>query len=153
VGWYPLAEYAWKEEKVTSGVEKLDIGVPADMAKPGETYWRLRSHRLQNGYVVEVRSRSEIGSFEKFSSQLRTRIPSADLTSGAVSVTYRTLGDDLMELTFPDTRVLNGKPVNLETGRLFDGPFLQADVGSQMLTMKHGENRRVLDFKKLTVTE
>jgi len=153
VGWYPLAEYAWREEKLTSGVEKLDIGVPADMARPGESYWRLRSHRLQNGYVVEVRSRSEIGSFEKFSSELRTRIPRADLEPGAVTVSYRTLGDDRMEFTFPEGRVLNGERVSLDTGRLFDGPFLQADVGGEKLTMTYGEKRRVLDFTTLTVTE
>ncbi|MGB5872207.1 MAG: hypothetical protein WBG80_13140 [Bacteroidota bacterium] len=153
VGWYPLQESEWMEEKVTSGVEKLDIGVPADMARPGQTYWRLRSHRLQNGYVVEVRSRSEIGSFEKFSSELRNRLPDGGLKPGAVSVSYRTLGDDLMEFNFPEGRVLNGEPVDLDTGKLFDGPFLRADVGSQKLTMMYREKRRVLDFTTLTVTE
>jgi hypothetical protein len=153
VGWYPLQEYEWREEKVTSGVEKGDIGVPADMARPGETYWRLRSHKLQNGYVVEVRSRSEIGSFEKFSSELRSRLPVADLNPGAVAVSYRTLGDDRMEFTFPDTRVLNGGPVDLDTGKLFDGPFLQADVGSQKLTIIYKEKKRMLDFTTLTVSE
>ncbi|MGB2958672.1 MAG: hypothetical protein WBD30_07270 [Bacteroidota bacterium] len=58
-----------------------------------------------------------------------------------------------MEFNFPEGRVLNGEPVDLDTGKLFDGPFLRADVGSQKLTMMYREKRRVLDFTTLTVTE
>ncbi|MCK5572876.1 MAG: hypothetical protein KAJ12_08955, partial [Bacteroidetes bacterium] len=153
VGWYPLQEYEWIEETVTSGVEKLDIGVPADMAKPGETYWRLRSHQLQNGYVVEVRSKDEIGSFERFSNELRSHVPTAKLKPGAVTVRYLSLANDRMEFRFPDTRILNGTVVNLDTGKLFEGPFLQADMGSQKLTMTYREKKRVLDFTTLTISE
>jgi hypothetical protein len=148
VGWYPLQEYEWIEEKDIQGVTKPGVGVPADISKHQEVgNWRLRSHKLQNGYVIEVRSKDEIGSFEKFCSQLRTHVPKAVLNPGAVSVRYKTLNNETMEFAFPEKRVLNGKVVDLSKTRLFDGPFLSADVGSQKLTMSYKGSHRVLDFK------
>ncbi|MDZ7304493.1 MAG: hypothetical protein ONB44_20405 [candidate division KSB1 bacterium] len=132
VGWYPLQESEWKEE---------------------EENWRLRSHKLQNGYVVEVRSRAEIGSFAAFQEKLRTRIPKANLQPNAVSVVYTTLDGAKMYFAFPEVRRLNGKPVDLTKYKLFEGPFLNAEVGSEKLTMTYKNKRRVLDFKKLTIEE
>jgi hypothetical protein len=36
---------------------------------------------------------------------------------------------------------------------LFEGPFLNADVGSERLVMTYKGMRRVLDFRKLTVED
>jgi hypothetical protein len=148
VGWYPLQEYEWIEEKDVQGVTKPGVGVPEDIPKHKEAgNWRLRSHKLQNGYVIEVRSKDEIGSFERFSSMLRAHIPEATMNPGAVEVKYRTISDDDMQFSFPDTRVLNGKAVDLSKTRLFEGPFLNADVGSGKLVMTYKGQNRVLDFK------
>ncbi|MDZ7361116.1 MAG: hypothetical protein ONB46_10365 [candidate division KSB1 bacterium] len=132
VGWYPLQEGEWKEE---------------------EENWRLRSHKLQNGYVVEVRSQAEAGSFAAFQEKLRAHIPKANLQPNSVSVDYTTLNGDKMYFAFPEMRQLNGKPVDLTKYKLFEGPFLNAEVGSEKLTMTYKNKRRVLDFKKLTITE
>lgn len=154
VGWYPLQPGEWIEEKETPGQAKNVIGRPEATDPAKETgNWRFRSHRLQNGYIVEVRSKDEAGSFENFSAALRARRPSATLEPGKVSVRYTTMGNDRMQFAFPASRTLNGKKVDLTTTRLFDGPFLQAEVGSRKLTMIHGTRKRVLDFTTLTVTE
>jgi hypothetical protein len=100
-----------------------------------------------------VRSKTEIGSFERFSEQLRSHLPTATLTPGHVSVTYKTLNGDLMQFAFPEGRKLNGTVVDLTATKLFDSPFLHAEVGSQMLTMTYKNKKLVLDFKKLTITE
>lgn len=154
VGWFPLQDYVWTEEHETSGQEKNVTGRPEDLPRSQQTgNWRLRSHKLQNGYVVEVRSEDEAGSFQKFAAALRTRIPKATLLPGKVSVTYRTLGDDTMVFGFPDKRLLNGVPVDLTRTPLFEGPFLNAEVGSEKLVLTYGNRTRTLDFKALTVTE
>jgi len=153
VGWYPLADHEWIREDTITGVEKNDIGAPSDLRRPGGRHWRLRSHRLQNGYVVEVRSRQEAGSFAGFCAALRDRTPTASLLPGNVSVSYRRPDGEQMEFRYPDTRMLDQDPVVLETGQLFDGPFLHAAVGSQKLTITYKEQMRVLDFAALTVTE
>jgi hypothetical protein len=153
VGWYPLQPYEWTEEHDLSGQVKNVEGRPQmtiDRAKEAGN-WRLRSFKLQNGYVVEVRSKDEIGSFEKFSSALRTRIPGVTLKPGNVAIDYTTLGNDKMSFGFPEKRVLNAKAVDLSKTRLFEGPFLNADVGSEMLTLTYKGERMVLDFKEVKI--
>ena len=154
VGWFPLQEGEWVEENVSPGQEKNSIGRPTDTDRTTETgNWRFRSHKLQNGYVVEVRSRREIGSFEKFTSEIRSHIPKATLRPGAVSVAYTTLDKASMTFAFPEKRRLNGSSVDLSTTKLFDGPFLHAETGSQKLTMTYKGMKRVLDFTKPTIIE
>jgi len=132
VGWHSLQEIEWKEEKEN---------------------WRWRSHRLQNGYAIEVRSQSEIGSFDSFQQKLRAHIPRANLQPQMVSVDYTNLDGDKMCFAFPDIRQLNGKPVDLTKYKLFEGPFLNAEVGSEKLTLTYKKKRRILDFKKLAIEE
>jgi hypothetical protein len=132
VGWYPLQASEWKEE---------------------EENWRLRSHELQNGYVIEVRSQAEIGSFENFQTKLRSHLPKTQMQPNVVSVDYTTLDGAKMYFAFPEVRQLNGKPVDLTKYKLFEGPFLNAEVGSEKLAMTYKGKRRVLDFKKLTIEE
>jgi len=154
VGWYPLQEGEWSEEHENPGQEKNTIGRPEQPDRSKETgNWRFRSHRLQNGYVIEVRSKDEAGSFLSFCAGLRTRIPKAVLKHGAVTVEYVTLGKERMKFVFPEGRWLNGKVVDLTKTKLFDGPFLKAEVGSQKLTMMHGGKKLVLDFTNMTVQE
>ena len=150
VGWYPLAPGEWSEE---FEIKKQQFNTKTSSNVNDGTMelrnYRLRSHNLQNGYVVEVRSKDEIGSFKKFHKKLKSHIPDADLKPGAVSVSYVNLGGDKMEFTFPGKRVLNGKTIDLPRYKLFEGPFLNAEVGSQKLTLTHNKLKMVLDFKKL----
>ena len=153
VGWYPLQEYEWKEELESPANSLSDIGRP-QLERVKETgNWRLRSYKLQNGYVIEVRSKDEIGSFEQFKAGLQKHIPQATLTPTKVSLHYKTLNGDAMEFAFPEKRMLNGKAIDLSKTRLFDGPFLSADVGSEKLTMTYKGKKRILDFKAMKITE
>jgi hypothetical protein len=154
VGWFPLQEYEWIAEYEKPGQALNSGGRPE--TSPGEKTagnWRLRSHHLQNGYVIEVSSASESGSFAKFRSQLVKHTPKAKLKAGAVSAEYKTLGGNTMKFSFPDGRMLDGKKVDLTKSKLFEGPFLNAEVGSQKLTITYKKAKRVLDFKTLRVTE
>jgi hypothetical protein len=153
IGWYPLQDYEWiAETSKEAQIMSSTTGWPRPERDRNE-FWRLRSHKLQNGYVVEVRSQSEAGSFEKFSAALRSRIPKAVLQPGAVSVEYSTMNGDKMYFAFPDVRKVNGKTVDLTRTKLFDGPFLHADVGSEKLEMTYQGKKRVLDFKKVRIIE
>jgi len=150
VGWYPLAPGEWSEEYE---IKKQQFNTKTSSKVNDGTMelrnYRLRSFNLQNGYVVEVRSKDEVGSFKNFHKKLLSHIPKADLKPGAVSVSYVNLSGDKMEFTFPGKRVLNGKFIDLTNYKLFEGPFLNAEVGSQKLTLTHKNLKMVLDFKKL----
>jgi hypothetical protein len=154
VGWYPLQEYRWMDETETPAQGKAGIG-PADKtwSDKGVTHYRLRSYHLQNGYVIEVRSASEVGSFEKFCAGLRTHIPKASNVPGSVKVDYVTLENHRMHFGFPEDRVFDGKTVDLTKYPLFEGPFLNAAVGSEQLRITYKGQRMLLDFKTLKVTE
>ena len=154
VGWYPLQEYEWIDEYEKPGNALNSIGRPE--MKPGEGLkgnWRLRSHKLQNGYVIEVRSKSEIGLFDRFRRDLKKHVPKAILKPGAVSVEYVNLNGNRMKFSFPDGRMLNGKKIDLSRYRLFEGPFVNAEVGSEKLSIKYKNLKRVLDFKALKILE
>ncbi len=154
IGWYPLQPGQWSKEyelKKQAYNTKTSSSVNDGTMKLRN--YRLRSYDLQNGYVVEVRSRDEIGSFENFKKQIVTHIPKAVMTPGNVSVRYKTLDKDMMEFAFPNTRELNGKTVDLTKTPLFEGPFLNAKVGSRMLTMTYKKKKMVLDFKKLQISK
>ncbi|MBF8249103.1 MAG: hypothetical protein HW374_1903 [Bacteroidetes bacterium] len=58
-----------------------------------------------------------------------------------------------MSFSFPEGRILNGKSVDLKNYKLFDGPFLKAEVGSEQLTIQYKKSKRVLDFKSLKIIE
>ncbi len=154
VGWYPLQEGEWSAENDPPGQQKNVIGRPETLAKKqGARNWRFRSHKLQNGYVIEVRSEKEIGSFDKFVGLLRSRRPKATLTPGKVSVEYTSLNNDRMVFSYPEGRTLNGKPVDLKATKLFEGPYLNADVGSERLTITYKGAKRILDFRTVTIQE
>jgi hypothetical protein len=155
IGWYPLQPYEWIEEHDTPGQVKNVEGRPTNTLDRSQEvgYWRLRSHQLQNGYVIEVRSKHEAGSFEKFSASLRRHIPKKVLTRGMVAVDYSTLDNQKMSFRFPDKRMLDGKQVDLGRTRLFEGPFLNAEVGSEMLTLTSRGARMVLDFKNVRIVQ
>ncbi|MBN1542854.1 hypothetical protein JW992_11965 [candidate division KSB1 bacterium] len=154
VGWYPLQPGEWSVEyELRNQIWNQGTGTTeSDGTLPLRNY-RLRSWKLQNGYVVEVRCKDEIGSFDKFCQALRKRIPQAQLQPGQVSVSYQNLDGERLEFAFPDQRKLNGKIIDYSRFKLFDGPFLQADVDSQMLTVEYKDLKRIYNFKTLTVTE
>jgi hypothetical protein len=118
---------------------------------------------FSNGYVIEVRSQTEIGSFDLFRQKIRALTPTTNLPRpacgkspskiGAVAADHTALAGDKMYFAFPETRQLNDVLVDLTRYKLFEGPFLNAEVGSEKLTIIYKNKRRVLDFKKLSITE
>ncbi|MDZ7333441.1 MAG: hypothetical protein ONB13_08135 [candidate division KSB1 bacterium] len=150
IGWYPLQPGEWSEEYELKQ-QAFNTKTGTSIKEDGVTLrnYRFRSHELQNGYVVEVRSRDEIGSFDAFRAALANHIPRANLIPGNVSVIYHTIDGDVMEFTFPDQRKLNGEIVDLSKTKLFEGPFLNADVGSQQLILTYKNMKLILDFNRL----
>jgi hypothetical protein len=132
IGWYQLRDYEWREEEIN---------------------WRLHSPYRQNGYIIEVRTMGEYDDLLHFVTTLRNHIPESTISEGDVSATYRNLNGGLLNFSFPDKRFLNGSEVDLSDYKLFDGAFLQAEVGSQKLTMRYKEMKRVLNFKTLEITD
>jgi len=132
IGWYPLREYEWIEEEIN---------------------WRLHSAFRKNGYVIEVRSMGDYDTFTEFRNALREHIPYLNIQGTGVKLTYRNPDDEHLQFTFPDRRYINESPVNLDEYKLFDGKYLQADVGSRQLTIRYRDMKRILNFETLEIIE
>jgi hypothetical protein len=132
IAYYPLQEYDWIEEDVN---------------------WRLRSHVLRNGLVMEVASVDDYESFDAFQEQIRSNTLQTDGFNENLTVEYVTSNGDELKFTYPDGRYINGDPVDFSEYRLFNSKFLQADIGSEKLTMTAGGITRELDFSNLSLRE
>jgi hypothetical protein len=129
IGYYPLRPARWMQ------------------CESDTPHWRLRSSDAQNGCVMEVRNREQAGSFERFAAALRSCRPVIREGAEGPAVTYLRPDGRRMEFAYPDRRLLNGEPVPSRATQLFESPFTQARTGGGVLTIMHGSERRVLDFR------
>lgn len=132
VALYPLQPYQWIEEEIN---------------------WRLRSYELNNGFIVEVGSEDEDGSFGEFQRSVRTRKPSHEDFATSLTVRYTTRHGDSMHFTFGGDRIVNGTSVDFKDFRFFNGPFVQSDLRSGIIRMQHKNRTRTLDFNKVTIVD
>jgi hypothetical protein len=129
---YPLRPYNWIEEKIN---------------------WRWRSMDLQNGVVVEVGSSNEDGTFEAFKNRMIQTKPAVESLEGGLAVNYQTRNGDAMKFRFNGERLLNGKAIDFKMYKLFDGPFIQSERGSGVITMTDGKKILELNFNNSTIKE
>jgi hypothetical protein len=113
---------------------------------------RLFSPYSKNGFVVQVAARSEYADLAAFRAAI-LRLPFEARLEPRPSVRFRSLRGAMLEFTCGQTPLRDGKPVEYARWPLFGGPFLEADVDGERLTMKYGSRRRTLDFRTLSVSE
>src|SRR6185369_10014303 len=113
---------------------------------------RMFSPHLKNGVVVQVGSRTEFGDRATF----ERAILALDLEfklAPTPHVRFRSLNGRTLEFTYGQTPLVDGTPLAYERWPLFGGPFMDAAVDSEQLTLKWVKMRRRLDFRTLTVTD
>ena len=69
------------------------------------------------------------------------------------SVRFRSLRGKSLTFTYGQVPRVNDVALDYEHWPLFGGPFVEAAVDSEQLTLKYGSMRRVLDFRTLTATD
>ena len=128
----PLQPYSWKP---------LDNG--------GR---RLFSPHLKNGVIVQVAARSEYPDLQAFGRAI-LKLPVEFHLEPVPAVRFRSLRGRMLEFTYGETPVVDGKPLDYAHWPLFGGPFVEAAVDSEKMILKYRNMRRVLDFKSLTTTD
>jgi hypothetical protein len=113
---------------------------------------RLFSLYLKNGFVVQVAAASEFPDLASFGKAIAA-LPLEFRLDPVPSVRFRSLRGTTVEFTYGMTPRLNGVPVDYDHWPLFGGPFVESEVDSQRLILKHGSFQRTLDFKNLTVAD
>jgi hypothetical protein len=138
IAYYPFQPYTWEPVR--------------DQIDTTRTHQRLYSPHLKNGAVVQVAPASAFDSFEAFMEAVRA-LPLEVSTDPTPSVTFTTLGGDVLAGTYGETPTIDGTPIDYENWPLYAGPFLRADQGSRQLEMRYGPMRRLLDFNTVTIKE
>ena len=113
---------------------------------------RLFSPYLKNGGVLQVAAASEFPNMDAF----RRAILALDLQvrlNPTPSVRFQSLRGRMLEFTYGETPRADGVALDCPHWPLFGGPFLEAAIDSQQLTMKYGKLRRTLDFRNLTINQ
>ena len=132
VAYYALAPYTWRSEP--------DGGR------------RLHSTALQNGVVVQVAPSSAYASWEAFKEAIRSLSLHVE-TKPTPRVRFTTRHGAILEASFGALPYVDSAPVDVDGWPLFDGPFLYAERGSRRLEIRHGTQRRILDFAAVAVTD
>ncbi len=125
IAYFPLQPYQWIEE---------------------EEYFRLRSFELKNGCVVEVAQAEEYPTFDAFKDQIRNNMLVHDTFERTLMVSYTTSAGDVMTFGYDGPRRLNGKLIDFANYKLFRGPFLNGEVGSQKMEIKYKNQGMILDM-------
>jgi len=113
---------------------------------------RLFSPYLKNGFVVQVAAASEFPDLAAFGKAILA-LPLEFRVDPVPAVHFRSLRGTNIDFTYGATPRLNGREVDYEHWPLFGGPFVESEVDSQKMILKHGSLRRTLDFKDLTVVD
>ena len=113
---------------------------------------RLFSPSPKNGMVAQVAAASEYQDMDAFRRAILA-LPLEIRLDPVPSVRFRSLRGSRIECVYGQTPKLNGTAINYGAWPLFGGPFLEADVDSERLTIKYGSMRRTLDFRNLTVVD
>jgi len=140
----PLAGYDWiKYLHYTSGWAKTrdDLG--------GRI---LTSPHLKNGTIVQAASMSEFKDFAAFQAAINA-LPLTFKLEPSPSVQFTSLRGKKITFTYDQAPVVDGRAVDYSQWKLFEGPYLNAEIGGRKLTLTHGRLERVLDFNTLTITD
>jgi hypothetical protein len=113
---------------------------------------RLFSPYLKNGIVVQVAARSEFPDMDAFRRAILA-LPLEFKLTPVPSVRFGSLRGKMLAFTYGETPQVDGAPLDYAHWPLFGGPFVEASVDSEMLTLKYKNMRRTLDFRRLTVTD
>lgn len=133
IAYRPLAPYDWRP-----------------LEKGGK---RLVSPHGKNGTIVQAASASEFKSWDEFKARIRA-LPLKIALAPAPTVAFTTLRGRSVECAYGAAPRVDGREIDYaREWKLFSGRYLNADVGSGMLTITHGRLKRVLDFNTVTITD
>jgi hypothetical protein len=112
----------------------------------------LISPHVKNGTILQAADVAEFESFAAFQRAMLALPLTFDL-EGVPTVNFTTLRGHEISFRYDETPVVDGQAINYDDWKLFEGPHLNSDLGSGVLTITHGRLGRVLDFNSLSITD
>ncbi len=112
----------------------------------------LASPHAKNGTIVQAASVSEFASFDAFKAAINA-LPLEFSLEPVPTVKMTTLRGKKVAVTYGESPIVDGQPLDYTKWKLFGGTHLNAHVGGRKLTISHGRLQRVLDFNSLTISD
>jgi hypothetical protein len=125
-------------------------------AHPGEWHTEADHDRLtirhpKTAVFMEVAQAREYADFDAFCAALRQSRPTFEPATMTASITSRR--GYHVQFTYHGRRMVNGTEVRLDSWPLFDGPWIQAQPRTGIVTLRVPGESVVLDFNSGTVTQ
>jgi hypothetical protein len=149
----PLAGYEWQPLLGYRQLPSTGSGYRWERFRPeGKVDQILYSPHPKNGTIVQAASAGEFESFAAFQAAINA-LPLAFTLEPVPTVKMTTLRGQQIVFTYGQAPVLNGTPVDYSQWQLYEGPHLNAALGSRRITISHGRLHRVLNFNNVTITD
>ncbi len=151
-----IEENGWifaSDGKAFVGVKFLDGGYAWDAKRELATPESFNQATDKSRVILHAGDIASHGSFDKFKADvLANRL---QVTADKVDYQFGTSANRL-EVTLYDEKapgrfalpLINGKPVDLHPATTYQSPYLNADFGSDKISVSVGPFRRLLDFSK-----
>ena len=112
-------------------------------------YSRLTLLHPKTAVILEAIPAKEGGSFEAFCARVLQSRPEFD--EGTLTARYTSTRNHRIEFTHRGARVVDGVATDLATWPLFEGPWLNSELGSGVIKLTYGDDVVSLDFNTTTV--
>lgn len=153
IAYRPFAPGEWRPIDWTGLMQSGKAGwIGTDFKEWGPGNRCYVSPVLRNGYVVQVAPARDYASFEAFQAAVR-RLPLTFDVKGVPAATFTALDGTKIEAHYGATPAINGEPLDYAHWPLFESPFAREERGSGRLEMRHGAERRILDFRRNVIEQ
>lgn len=154
--------YQWYYQTPTDPANYVKELNPHPTKQLHYSYNILRSKADTNGWVLDVADIAEYGDLEAFKTAILT---TTELNSSAIDETnprlvYKNLEGNVMDITFDrasasynGTHKINGEPIDYDSFKLFDTPWLQQERGSELFTAQYEDEALIYNFYNWTISE
>ena len=112
----------------------------------------LVSPHVKNGTILQAADGSEFASMAAFQAAILA-LPLEFSLDDVPTVRFTSLRGRELAMTYGSAPLVDDEPIAYEDWKLFEGPHLNSELGSRVLTITHGDLGRVLDFNTLSITD
>ncbi|MCC3371908.1 fibronectin type III domain-containing protein [Cohnella sp. REN36] len=157
-----IKPYAWYHQTSTDPANKVKTTAQLHpTAQLLYSYDILRSQADTNGWVLETAGSSEYADFAAFKSAVlsNTTVDASHIDEANPRLVYRNLHGNTMDIVFDSaaaayagTHKINGVPIDYNTFKLFDTPWLRQDPNGAVFTATLNGDRLTYDFANWTVS-
>ncbi len=141
----PLADYHWIAHRGYPNYREPDLRVDTGSRV-------LVSPHRRNGTLVQAADGAEFASYADFQAAILA-LPLEFALKPHPRVRFTSLRGRVIEAEYGETPRIDGEPVDYDGWQLFEGTHLNSELGSRVLSIRHGKLERVLDFNTLSITD